>query len=287
MSRMNEESTAILMDSGGDLPYELCRREGIDFLPLHVIYPEGDYLDGVNIDPAMIYRRFPGEIPSTSTPSPQEILDKLAEIRSRGIKNVIAVTISSALSSTGSAIASVARQVPDMNVSVFDTKNISFGSGIFALWAARKAAAGMGYRELLEKLKEKIADSRQFFYMDTLKYLRHGGRIGRVTALVGEALHLKPIISCDPEGVYYTVAKIRGARMGKKRLIDEVRAVVRDRRCWIIVGHGDAPEEASRMETMLRSELKNMELLFTKQITATLANNTGPGLLGVMAFVEP
>ena len=66
---MNEQKTAILMDSGGDLPYELCRQEGIEYLPLHVIYPEGDYLDGVNIDPEMIYRRFPGEIPSTSTPS--------------------------------------------------------------------------------------------------------------------------------------------------------------------------------------------------------------------------
>ena len=275
------------MDSGGDLPYELCRREGIEFLPLHVIYPEGDYLDGIDIDPAMIYRRFPGEIPSTSTPSPQEILDKLAELRDRGLKNVIAVTISGALSSTGNTIAAAARQLPELNVSVFDTKNISFGSGIFALWAARKLAEGMGYRELLEKLRAKIGDSRQFFYMDTLKYLRHGGRIGRVAAFVGEALHLKPIISCDPDGVYYTVAKIRGARMGKKRLIDEVKQAVGSRKCWVIVGHGAAEEEAGRLETMLREELSNMEFLFTKQITATLANNTGPGLLGIMAFVDP
>ena len=284
---MNEQKTAILMDSGGALPLELCEREGIEFLPLHVIYPERDYLDGVDIDPAMIYRRFPGEIPSTSTPSPQEILDKLKGLAEQGYKNVIAVTISSALSSTGNTIAAAARQLRELNVSVFDTKNISFGSGIFALWAARQLKAGVKYEELVNRLRAKRSDSRQFFYMDTLRYLRHGGRIGRVSSLVGEALHIKPIISCDPDGVYYTVAKIRGERMGKKRLLDEVVQAVGNRRCWIVIGHGGAPEEAEQMKAMLREKLTYMEYLFTKQINATLANNTGPGLLGVMAFVDP
>ena len=284
---MSISDTAILMESGGDLPAEFCEREGIEFLPLHVIYPEKDYLDGVDIDPEMIYRRFPDEIPSTSTPSPQEILDKLHAIAEKGYKNVIAVTISSALSSVGNSIAAVAQQFRELNVSVFDTKNISFGSGIFALWAVRQLRQGIGYEELLERMRAKRADSMQFFYMDTLKYLRHGGRIGRVSSLVGEALHIKPIISCDTDGVYYTVAKIRGARMGKKRLLEEVCRAVGSRRCWVIIGHGEAPEEAEQMKTLLQEKLVNMEYLFTKQITATLANNTGPGLLGVMAFVDP
>ena len=284
---MSTSDTAILMESGGDLPAELCEREGIEFLPLHVIYPEKEYYDGVDIDPAMIYRRFPDEIPTTSVPSPQEIIDKLQSLRERGIKNVIAVVISAALSSVGNAIAAVAPQVPDINVSVFDTKNISFGSGIFALWAARQLRQGVKYEDLLEQMRAKIRDSRQFFYMDTLKYLRHGGRIGRVSSLVGEALHIKPIISCDTDGVYYTVAKIRGARMGKHRLLEEVCRAVGTSRCWIIIGHGEAREEAEQMLSLLRERLENMEYLFTKQITATLANNTGPGLLGVMAFIDP
>ena len=284
---MNDQKTAILMDSGGDLPYELCQQENIEYLPLHVIYPEGDYLDGVNIDPEMIYRRFPGEIPSTSTPSPQEILDKLRSLAEKGYRNVIAVTISSALSSTGNTIAAVAKQIRELSVTVFDTKNISFGSGIFALWAARQLKKGVKYEDLVDALRAKRSDSRQYFYMDTLKYLRHGGRIGRVSSLVGEALHIKPIISCDTDGVYYTVAKIRGERMGKRRLLEEICSVVGNRRCWIIIGHGAAPEEARQMKVLLQEKLANMEYLFTKQITATLANNTGPGLLGVMAFIDP
>ena len=281
------QKTAILMDSGGDLPYDLCEREGIEFLPLHVIYPERDYYDGIDIDPMMIYNRFPGEIPSTSTPSLGEVQKKLEELKERGFENVIAVTISSALSGTGNTIAMAAKQFPELNVHVFDSRNISFGSGIFALWAARKLREGIEYEELVKLLEAKKRDSRQFFYMDTLKYLRHGGRIGLVSAFVGEALHIKPVISCNEEGVYYTVAKIRGSRFGKKRLLEEVENVAGNQRCWVIVGEGNAHEEALRLEEMLREKMPNAEILFVKQITATLANNTGPGLLGIMVFLNP
>ena len=91
---MNEQKTAILMDSGGDLPADLCEREGIRILPLHVIYPEKDYMDGIDIDPMMVYERFPDEIPTTSTPSVQEILDIFEDLVHQGYEKLIAVTIS-------------------------------------------------------------------------------------------------------------------------------------------------------------------------------------------------
>ena len=284
---MEQEKVAVLMDSGGDLPLDLCKEEGIEMLPLHVIYPEKDYQDGIDIDPKMVYDRFPGEIPSTSTPSPQEILDKFEEIKQKGFTHLIAITISGALSSTGNNIAMVAKEYQGMKVHVFDTKNISFGSGIFALWAARKLREGHSFLEMVNMLRAKISASRQFFYMDTLKYLAHGGRIGRVTSILGEAFHIKPIISCDPNGVYYTVAKIRGKSLGQKRLLEEVVKAVGNKRCWIVVGEGNAHEEARKMKEMLSKALPNMEYLFSKQINATLAINTGPGLVGVMTFAEP
>ena len=284
---MNRQKTAVLMDSGGDLPLELCQKEGIEFLPLHVMYPERDYQDGIDIDPRMVYSRFPDEMPSTSTPSPGEILDKFGELVRRGYEHVIAVTISSALSGTGNTIRMAAKDCPELDVHVFDTCNISFGSGIFALWAARKLREGMPLEVLLRKMEQKKQDSRQFFYMDTLRYLRAGGRIGRVASMLGEALHLKPIISCDPNGVYYTVAKIRGKKFGKRKLLDEIISTVGDRKCWIVVGEGGAHDEAMKMKDLLKEKLPNMEFLFQKQINATLAINTGPGLVGVMAFMNP
>ncbi|MBR3643457.1 MAG: DegV family protein, partial [Parasporobacterium sp.] len=78
---MDEQKTAVLMDSGGDLPYELCQKEGIEFLPLHIIYPEKDYQDGIDIDPQIVYDRYPDEIPTTSTPSLHEVLTKFEELK--------------------------------------------------------------------------------------------------------------------------------------------------------------------------------------------------------------
>ena len=284
---MNEQKTAILMDSGGDLPADLCEREGIKFLPLHVIYPEKDYQDGIDIDPRMVYERFPDEIPTTSTPSIQEILDIFEELVKEGYEKLIAVTISCRLSGTGNTVAMAAKQFKGLEVFVFDTRNISFGSGIFALWAARKLREGVSYSELIEMLVEKRRDSFQLFYMDTLKYLEHGGRIGHVASFIGEALHLKPIISCDPEGVYYTVAKIRGRMFGKRRMLEEFVKRVKDSHCWLVIGEGCAHEEAEEMKEMILEKLPNAEFLFQKQINATLAINTGPGLVGVMTFIDP
>ena len=284
---MNDSRTAVMMDSGCDLPYELCVKEGIEYLPLHVIYPEKDYRDGIDIDPMMIYDRYPAEIPTTSTPYLQEVTECFEKLVKKGYRNVIAVTISSALSGTWNTISLAAREFSGLNIHVFDTRNISFGSGVFALWAARKVREGIPFEELVKKLYEKRGDSRQFFYMDTLEYLRRGGRIGRVSSIIGEMLHIKPIISCDPEGVYYTVAKIRGQLLAKKKLLNEVISAVGGRRCWIIVGEGKAHEEALRMKEILQEKLSNMEFLFMKQINATLALNTGPGLVGVMTFVDP
>ena len=284
---MNEERIAVMMDTGCDLPIEVCRENGIEVLPLHVMYPENDYMDGIDIDPIMVYERFPDEIPKTSTPSIQEVLDKFEEIREKGFTKLVAVTISSALSGTFNTVSVAARDYTGMEVHVFDTRNISFGSGVFALWAAKLIREGAKFQELIQKLYDKRGDSRQFFYMDTLKYLRHGGRIGHVASFIGEALHLKPIISCDPDGVYYTVAKIRGERLGKMRMLEEVVRSVKDKPCWIIVGEGYAHEEAMKMKAMLEERLPNMEYLFDKQINATLAINTGPGLVGVMTFVNP
>jgi len=78
---MNDEKIAIMMDTGCDLPVDVCRKNDIEILPLHVMYPEKDYMDGIDIDPIMVYERFPDEIPKTSTPSIQEVLDKFEEIR--------------------------------------------------------------------------------------------------------------------------------------------------------------------------------------------------------------
>lgn len=284
---MNKDKVAVMTDSGCDLPSDAAARHDIRVLPLRVMYPEKDYADGVDIDPLMVYRRFPDEYPSTSTPSLAEVQDMLDQIHRDGYEKVIAVCISSGLSGTFNTIRLAASQQDALEIFVFDTKNISVASGIWAIWAAVKLENGWSFEEVKQGLQNKIYDSKVMFYMDTLQYLKRGGRVGKVTSIVGEALHLKPIISCNEDGIYYTVSLIRGAKQGKKKLLNEMLKFCEGHHVWIIIGHGNASNEAGQMLELVDQKVRSKEILFVKQITATLAINTGPGLVGIAALRDP
>ncbi len=284
---MNDQKIAVMMDSCGDLPADLRKEYSIYTLPVHILYPEGDYLDGVNIDPLMIYDRFPDTIPKTSTPSPQEAIDLLEQIRADGYEKVVAICISNRLSSTVNTIRMASEEVEGLTSYIFDTLNIDIGSGIFAYWAAEKIREGWTFEAICEGLEKKRRDSHLMFYMDTLKYLIAGGRLGRVAGMIGETLRLKPIISCDEEGVYYTVAKIRGRKPGMKKLLDLLAREAEGHNCWIVIGHGNAPEEALAFRQMVEERIPHGRILFMQQIVASMANHTGPGLIGLEVFIDP
>ena len=285
---MSKEKIAVLVDSGCDISQDCLEKYGLWLLPLHIDYPEKAYLDGVDIDPQMVYDRYPKDYPKTSTPSLQEVLDKLEEIADAGFDKVIAVCISSGLSGTWNAIRVASEQQERVEVFVYDTKNISIACGLLGIWASYKVSQGCSFAEICQALQDKAYDSKVMFYMDSLEYLKRGWRIGTVTSVIGQMLKIRPIISCNKEGIYYTVALIRGSRQGKDKLLKEMLRFCRGHKVWLGIGHGAAPDEAKRMEQMVLEELGDSgEVLYNKQIAATLALNTGPGLVGVAAILDP
>ena len=165
--------TAILIDSGCDVSDELVQKYHMKVMPLHIIYPEKDYVDGVDIFPETIYQRFPKEIPSTSTPSPQDVKNMVEEIKAEGYTHVLAFSISSGLSGTYNTVSHVLSEEQELTSFVLDTRSVSFGAGILALWAAMKLEEGMSYDELTEALPKKVKECKIFYYMDTLLSLIH------------------------------------------------------------------------------------------------------------------
>lgn len=278
---MNKEKVAILADSGCDIPKGFIEKYDIKLLGLKVIYGMEIYTDGIDIDPKTIYERFPDEIPTTSTPNSNDIIDILDKIKSEGYEKVIAVCISSKLSGTFNAVKTTLEEYNGLTSFVLDSKNISTGSGLLAMWAAVQLEKGMDFTTVTKKLEKKTSDSHVYFYMDTLDYLRAGGRIGNVTGIIGKALNLKPVISCDEEGVYKTVTMLRGSKNAVKKLVDIVRKNTTGENVRLSIMNGNAADKVGEVENLLKENFSDAKIVAKKQIVASLAVHTGPGLVGI------
>lgn len=282
---MNSAKTAIMVDSGCDISQEFIEQYDIKVLRLKVLYGDRMYSDGLDIDPLEVYRRFPQEIPTTSTPNMYEVSELVNEIKSEGYEKIIGITISSGLSGTYNAVA-MAFEEEDIETFAFDTKNISIGAGLFAMWAAKKLSEGWTFEAVKHGLNDKINDSKVFFYMDTLDYLRKGGRISPAVAIVGKALNLKPIISCNEKGTYYTVSKIRGQHKGLEKLMDSLKDYIGDKKAYLAIMNGDGTRYLDIIRARIKEMFPQCEVVVDKQITATMAIHTGPGLIGVGVLFE-
>lgn len=282
---MNSAKTAIMVDSGCDISQEFIEQYDIKVLRLKVLYGDRMYSDGLDIDPLEVYRRFPQEIPTTSTPNMYEVSELVNEIKSEGYEKIIGITISSGLSGTYNAVA-MAFEEKDIETFAFDTKNISIGAGLLAMWAAKKLSEGWTFEAVKHGLNDKINDSKVFFYMDTLDYLRKGGRISPAVAIVGKALNLKPIISCNEKGTYYTVSKIRGQHKGLEKLMDSLKDYIGDKKAYLAIMNGDGTRYLDVIRARIKEMFPQCEVVVDKQITATMAIHTGPGLIGVGVLFE-
>ena len=282
---MNSAKTAIMVDSGCDISQEFIEQYDIKVLRLKVLYGDRMYSDGLDIDPLEVYRRFPQEIPTTSTPNMYEVSELVNEIKSEGYEKIIGITISSGLSGTYNAVA-MAFEEEDIETFAFDTKNISIGAGLLAMWAAKKLSEGWTFEAVKHGLNDKINDSKVFFYMDTLDYIRKGGRISPAVAIVGKALNLKPIISCNEKGTYYTVSKIRGQHKGLEKLMDSLKDYIGDKKAYLAIMNGDGTRYLDIIRARIKEMFPQCEVVVDKQITATMAIHTGPGLIGVGVLFE-
>ncbi len=278
---LNKEKVAILVDSGCDIPKEFMDNYDIKSLGLKVIYGMEIYTDGLDIDPMMIYERFPAEIPTTSTPNAADVLDIAEKIKAEGYDKVIAVCISSKLSGTFNTVKTTLEEYQGLESFALDTKNISIGAGQLAMWAAVQLEQGKDFAWITKELERKVPDSHVYFYMDTLDYLKAGGRIGNVTGFIGKALNLKPVISCNEEGVYYTVSMLRGRKNAVAKLIEILKKNTKSNNLWLSIMSGDAEDKAQEASELLTENFEGAEIVARKQIVASMAVHTGPGLLGI------
>ena len=281
-NEMTAEKIAILVDSCSDVPEEHRQRYGMYVAPMTLIYEDAEYRDGIDIRTEDVYARFSQEIPSTSLPSPSVVADLFKQIRADGYEKVIAVTISSGLSGTYQMMRSFGPTPEGLETCYVDTKNIGIGSGFSALRAGELIERGLPFAEVCREVENAARHTKLFFCVPTLGYLVKGGRIGLVAGMVGSIFDLKPVISCNEDGVYYTVAKARGRRKSLHLALRKaIEFAAGAEEYNITVMHGAAKPEADELLAALEAQLPDFRLAIEGQITPVLVVHTGPGLIGV------
>lgn len=274
---------AIVTDSACDLNPDIIQQYGIQVLPLHIIYNDREYRDRVDISPQEVYDHLEEEVPKTSLPSPAEIYELFNRLHDQNFTHVLAIHLSSGLSGTYQTVSTIAEEFKDMVIEVVDSKTLSFGLGFSVLEAAREIQRSFNFEKVKTVAKEVVENMKAYYVVSTLEYLKKGGRIGYVAGTLGELLHIKPIISINSEGKYFTVAKVRGREQSLRKLGSILKEHVCDTISNVAIVHGGAEKEARDLEKAAL-EHPNIQEVFFGQISPALGVHTGPGLVGVLVY---
>ncbi|MEI5520750.1 DegV family protein [Streptomyces brasiliscabiei] len=275
---------AIVTDSTAYLPPPAMERHSITAVPLTVVLggealDEGTEISARSLAQALQKRRSV----TTSRPSPELFAETYRRVAESGATGIVSLHLSAEFSGTYDAAALAAREAP-VPVRVVDTGMVAMALGFCALAAAESAEAGGTVDEAVTAAEKRAAGTSAFFYVDTLDYLRRGGRIGAAQALFGSALAVKPLLQLDG-GRIEMLEKVRTASRAIARLEEIVAERAGGAPVDIAVHHLAAPERASALAERLRERVPGLADLHVSEVGAVIGAHTGPGLLG--AVVSP
>lgn len=271
----------IVTDCAADLSPEECKEFGITEAPLFIQFPEGE-INASDISPDDFYNRLEAmrpAIPTTAQPSAgifQSLYEKLAETK----EQILSIHVSSGLSGTINSAMNGAAQLKEKVVSTIDTMTLSGGQRFQVLAAAKAVKAGWDFEAIKVRLDAIRAKTEVIYTLETLEYLARGGRIGRVQALAGSLLNLKPIIRVDhADGKYSTVGKGRTIKKNVAAMVNHLSEMYGDAPLWATVLHGRFEKGAEQMKAAMEGGL-NIAKLEVARISPVLGVHTGPGIVG-------
>lgn len=275
---------AIVTDSTAYLPRPAMTRHGITSVPLTVVLGDEALEDGTEISARSLALALQKRRPvTTSRPSPEEFVRAYQAAAEAGATGIVSLHLSAEFSGTYDAAVVAAKTAP-VPVRVVDTGMVAMALGFCALAAAETAEAGGSVDEAVAAAEKRAADMSAYFYVDTLDYLRRGGRIGAAQALLGSALAVKPLLTLEG-GRIEMLEKVRTASKAIARL--EELAVERAGAGGVDVAvhHLAAPERAEKLAERLRERIPGLVELHVSEVGAVIGAHTGPGLLA--AVVSP
>ena len=209
----------IIVDSSTDVSEKY--REKIQFVPLTVRFGDKEYLDEVELSKHQFYEMLVESdvLPTTSQATPAAFAEYLESVASAGDSAVV-ITLSSKLSGTYQSAVLAAEDYP--NIYVVDSQSVAIGTGVLAQYAVELAQQGMGAEEIAQVLTQQREKVCVVALLDTLEYLKKGGRISKTVAFAGSVLNIKPVVTVQ-DGAVALIGKARGSRNGNNLLVEKIR----------------------------------------------------------------
>ena len=274
-------TVAVVTDSTAYLPAELVVEHGIDVVPLQVVIGGQSHDEGGETSSRSVTEALRSWKPvTTSRPGPAAFAAAFERAAASGATGVVSVHLSSQMSGTVESAQLAAKEAP-LRVEVVDSRSLGMGLGFAVLAAARAAAAGGSVDDVAQVARDRAEASSSVFYVDTLEYLRRGGRIGPAAALLGSAFAVKPLLHLV-DGHIEPLEKVRTSARAIARL--EELAVERAGPGPVdaAVHHLANPDRAAALAVRLRDRLPGLGDLLVSEVGAVVGAHVGPGMLAVV-----
>ena len=276
---------AVVTDSTSYLPDALVERLGIHVVPLYVVFGGDRTVRETDIQdyPAFFEElRAADELPTTSQPSVGDFAGAYEPLLGEG-RDIVSIHISGGLSGTPEAARQAAEALErdgkgGERVRVVDSTTAAGGLGMLVLTAGHAAASGLGAEEVEQRVNEARGELKMWFAIDTLEFLKRGGRIGAASAWIGSTLRVKPILTV--EGEMTPVERVRTSSRMFERMVEYARQRHESGADAWAVQHINAPDQCSRLVERCR-EIFGSDPALVSEIGPVLSAHTGPGLLGV------
>lgn len=273
---------AVVTDSSAYLPDGFANRHAVHVVPLHVLIDDRSGLDGVDIGPADVAAALVGRrTVTTSRPNPDEFVRTYQRLLDDGADGIVSIHLSRELSGTWDSARLAAQEVGVDRVRVVDSRTAVMGLGFAVLRAATAAIAGGDGAAVENAAVAAAARTTTFFVVETLEYLRRGGRIGSAAAFLGTALAVKPVLHVK-DGHIVPLEKVRTTHRAVMRLVDLAEQATGADTVELAVHHLGAHERAVELATRLDERISPSSGCVVSELGAAIGAHTGPGMLGVV-----
>jgi len=274
----------IITDSTVDLPPELVEKYNIEIVPLKIHLGEETYRDyfDINLDEFYHRLRTTDLFPTTTQPSPQDFVETYRQL-SLEDDCLISIHLSSKLSGTYQSAIVAAQQLSELKIHVIDSQQASLGLGNIVLEVAKAVEAENEVDEVLSLMNRVMSQTKTYFSVDSLEYLRRGGRIGEAQSFLGAMLKIKPLLALQ-DGEIVPVEKLRGRQKLIRRMVQLVQDDVNNLgalRASLVFS--DNEEFLSTLSQELE-EIENLAIEYTSKIGGVITSHVGPEVIGVSYY---